>query len=225
MTLLRRHIAATAQLNSPVGILSCPTFVTHARARYRNAGRCSTASTKTAALTNRFTSATFESHPLTGWLLDLCSALTVKGNEKRTRPLRVPAKSKDMQIFERAHRSGPRLFSQDSVQASCTAGTKTLNRNSSPLTKQCRPWIRPGRQNNHCKINTRNASHFGDLNECAPARTKAPKRYTEQASAHARYMASDRTLDPHQKDFKCTGRVRSAIVLAISKAAILCGAI
>ena len=225
MTLLRRHIAATAQLNSPAGILSCPTFVTHAHARLQNAGRCSTASTKTAALTNRLNFATFESHPLTGWLLDLCSALTVVGNEIGTRPLRISAKSKDMQILKRAHRSGPRLLSQDSVQASCTARTKTLNRNSSPLTEQCRSWKRSSWAHNHCEINTRNASNIRDLNERSPARTKAPKRYTEQASAHARYMASDRTLDPQQKDFKCTGRVRSAIVLAISKAAILCGAI
>ena len=81
------------------------------------------------------------------------------------------------------------------------------------------------RSHNSCEINTRKASHFRDLNRRAAARTKSYKRYMHQALAHARNVASDRAFAPQQEDIQCIGRVRSAIVLAVSTNPILCGAI
>ena len=81
------------------------------------------------------------------------------------------------------------------------------------------------RSHNSCEINTRNAAHFRDLNQRTAARTKAHKRYMHQALAHGRNVASDRALAPQQEDIKCTFSIRSSRLLAISKAAILCGAI
>ena len=189
MTPLERHIAATARLISPVGILSCQTSVTHAHARYRNVGRCSITITKTAVLTD------------------------------------VSAKSKEMQIFERAHWCGSRLFIKDGLRASCQSPSNGLNRNSSPFTKLWMPWKRSSWSHNSCEINTRKASHFRDLNRRAAARTKSYKRYMHQALAHARNVASDRAFAPQQEDIQCIGLVRSAIVLAVSTTPILCGAI
>ena len=81
------------------------------------------------------------------------------------------------------------------------------------------------RSQNSCEINTRKASHFRDLNRRAAARTKSYKRYTHQALAHARNVASDRALAPQQEDIKCTFSIRRSRLLALSTSPILCGAI
>ena len=81
------------------------------------------------------------------------------------------------------------------------------------------------RSHNSCEINTRKASHFRDLNRRAAARTKSYKRYTHQALAHARNMASDSKLDPQQEDIQCTFRIRTATLLAVSTSSMSCGAI